>query len=240
MVRNLIQALLRSVYLRKGTVRSGLVGPYRQIKFTITPMMQTRASIFYRSYESIVSDWLTQNVFPGMVIYFVGAHVGVHALFTAKLLNGEGQIIAFEGWDENYQSLVTNVRLNQQFGTTITPVHTCISDRVGQVTMQMGSSDGKHHIADETRASATSISVPSTTLDHYWSQNPACPDLLVIDIEGAEILALHGGATMIETCQPTMILEHHDQIDEITAWFKARNYQVTNLGRRHLIAHECT
>ena len=170
-----------------------------------------------------------------MTVYALGAHVGIHVLNMARGMRGQGHIIAFEGWPENYDSLVNNIDLNSDLSVTVEAIPACVSDRTGTVKMAHGSSDGKHHIVSSDNAAST-IDVPATTLDEFASGSQRCPDLINIDIEGHELAALKGSQTLIETCQPVLLIEHHDQRQALTDWLEARSYRVENLGRRHFVA----
>ncbi|KZN32990.1 hypothetical protein N474_14060 [Pseudoalteromonas luteoviolacea CPMOR-2] len=55
------------------------------------------------------------------------------------------------------------------------------------------------------------IEIPVTSVDTFLSENNVSPDFLKMDIEGAEIEALHGAKSFIQTHKPTLAicLYHH-------------------------------
>jgi FkbM family methyltransferase len=226
--------LLAHTWLRPGTKRSVLLGPYRGLHFYLSPPMRSRLSVFYRAYERDVSAWLAAQIRPGMTIFILGGHVGIHALYAAKLLVGAGCVYVFEGWPENCEALKTNIRINPRLEPQIQAIASCISDHSGSIAMSAGSSDGKHHVSADSGAEA--ISVPAVTLDDFTAEHALRPDLIVMDIEGHELAALHGGQRIIESCRPLLLLEHHDNQALLARWLSARGYRLSDLGRRHTVA----
>jgi FkbM family methyltransferase len=232
--KTLIQSALAAVWLREGTIRRSWFGPYRGLKFALTGPGYTRLGVFYHAYEQSVTDWLKSAVQPGMTIYVVGAHVGIHVLYIASLLKGQGKIYAFEGWPENLAVLKQNIALNAQLGVEIVPVQECVARESGTITMARGGSDGKHHIAGDGESNAETLEVPATSLDDFWAKTGACPDLILIDIEGYELDALQGAEKMIRACKPRLVLEHHNRADALLKWLADHDYTVQRQDKRHI------
>jgi FkbM family methyltransferase len=229
-----LHSILAQTLLRQGTVRQVPLGPYRGLKFYMSEPMMSRVGTFYRAYEPDVSDWLTTHIQPGMAVYIVGGHIGIHVLHVAQLLQGQGRLVVFEGWPENHAALQRNFSLNPQLQVNITLEPQCIAAAPGMIQMAQGSSDGKHHIAAE--GEAQTLEVPATSLDAYWQATNACPDVVLIDIEGFEMDALKGAENLLDACKPVLVLEHHGADAALTGWLSVRNYRVDTLGRRHLVA----
>jgi FkbM family methyltransferase len=232
--KTFLQAALAAVWLREGTVRRSWFGPYRGLKFALVGPGFGRLGVFYRAYEQSVTEWLKAIVQPGMTVYVVGAHVGIHVLYIANLLKGQGKVYAFEGWPENFAVLKQNIQLNPQLGAEIVPVQECVARESGSSIMARGGSDGKHHIADVNAGEAETLEVPATSLDDFWSKTGACPDLILIDIEGYELDALHGAEKLVRACKPHLILEHHERADALRAWLAAHDYPIQRHDKRHL------
>ena len=230
--RNTLHSLLSTLWLREGTVRRGIIGPYRSLNFGLSAPLMTRLSIFYGVYEQNVHHWLTNTVKPGMTVYVIGAHIGVHVLYIAQLLKGKGAIYAFEGWPENYDGLTWNIRLNSRLGVPMTALPLCVARESGSIRMAKGSSDGKHHIAGS--ADEEQITVKATSLDDFWAEHPTCPDLILMDIEGFELDALRGGEKMIAACKPRLALEHHDQQAVLRDWLDSHQYVIQTIDSRHI------
>lgn len=225
---------LVNAWLRPGSTRRVWFGPYRGLVFGLSTPMMSRRSVFYRAYEPEVTRWLRRNVTPGMVVWDIGAHVGIHVLYVAHLLKGQGQVVAFEGWPENVIGLQWNVTLNPALARTVTVMPVCVARQRGTVRMAQGSSDGKHHLAREGEPGA--LEIQATALDDFWRETGVCPDILIIDIEGYEPEALEGGVTMIGACKPRLVLEHHRHAETLLKWLDAQHYTVEMVDARHIFA----
>ena len=232
--RRLFYALAVDPWLREGTTRRVWFGPYRGLVFELAAPMMGRRNVFYRAYEPNVTRWLRQNVRPGMVVWDVGAHVGIHALYIAHLLKGQGRVVALEGWPENAACLRRNVAANPRLSALITQVPQCVARQAGAVRMAEGSSDGKHHLAagDEARC----LEVQATTLDDFWRETGTCPDILILDIEGYELDALEGGSALVQRCRPRLVVEHHQRADALQGWLAAQQYTLESVDDRHIFA----
>jgi hypothetical protein len=55
----------------------------------------------------------------------------------------------------------------------------------------------------------TTIPIESVTLDRYCAEADARPDLVKIDVEGAELLVLQGARELLSESHPALILAVH-------------------------------
>jgi FkbM family methyltransferase len=219
-------------------VRRCWIGPYRGLVFEVSHQVRdTRMSIFYRAYEPEVTKALADLVRPEMVVYDIGAHVGIHALYLARLLGPPGQVVAFEPWSENYCRLVRNIGLNGALEGRITAVPLAVGDHPGGQQMVQGTSDGRHSLA--AHGEAGDRSVTAVRVDDFAREHPPGPDLLLIDVEGREDRVLAGAIETIAQRRPQIILEHHGpaRARALTSWLRDHGYQVAPIGVRHLRAY---
>lgn len=68
-----------------------MFGPARGLWLEISPPLMNRLSVFFRAYEANVTQHLQRIVQPGMTAIVVGAHVGIHTLYIAKLVGKTGR-----------------------------------------------------------------------------------------------------------------------------------------------------
>jgi hypothetical protein len=76
---------------------------------------------------------------------------------------------------------------------------------------------------------ASAITVSTSTLDSYCSQHNVQPDLVKIDVEGAEWSVIEGAYQTIESYSPVMRVEvFKDSAHKDTLWsyFSGLNYRV--------------
>jgi len=95
---------------------------------------------------------------------------------------------------------------------------------------------------EQVKISADMIDVEAITLDDF-SHSHASPDLIKIDVEGAEAAVLRGSEQIFKAKSPLLICEvHHEEaLREVAQWLVDRNYSLQWLGDspnlpRHLVA----
>ena len=236
---NGLKTTAKAVWFTKGSSRRCFIGPYAGLNFHLgTALLSTRMCVFYQAYESEVSDWLGENVKPGMVFYDIGAHIGIHSLYASKLLGDKGSVFSFEPWPENFAELQNNAGINKK-GASITPVNMALARQPGPVPMEEGRSDGTHHLAPSATPAANGhlVKVQATTLDDFARTHPA-PDVMKIDVEGFELDVLEGGAKTLAKVHPSIILEHHgeDLRQKASAFLEGLGYKVEDCRGRQLVA----
>lgn len=182
-LRNALSLMAKVLWFRQGAVRRPWFGPYRGICFVITPQLQTRMVIFRAAYEPQVTDFLRRAVLPNTVLLDVRAHVGIHALFMARLLRGRGAVYAFEAWPENFVTLQENVKANPQLAKQLVLVPLAVGSQCGKARVVKGTTDGRHHLGHGNGE----MSVCMTPLDRFTSYERVCPSLVLVDMEGAEL-----------------------------------------------------
>lgn len=231
------KSVARKVWFRPGTARKCFIGPYAGLTFEICPqLLDSRMIVFYGAYEPEVTRLLEQVLRPGMIALDVGAHVGVHALYMAKLLRSGGLVYAFEPCPENFDLLQKNVLHNREKTTRIIPIRKAVGATDGVAGLTLGVTDGTHHLTQPDEAATLEVEV--TTLDNFWRETQQSPHLILADVEGEEMGLLEGGEKLIRQCKPKIILEHHgpERRWQSENWLKRLGYSVQSVGTRHIYA----
>ncbi|MFM8857493.1 MAG: FkbM family methyltransferase [Actinomycetota bacterium] len=128
----------------------------------------------------------------GDVLYDVGANVGMVTLHASKIC----RTIAFEPDPSFRQRLEANASLNP--GRTFTLEQIAISDSDGSVDLYTDGADGNSPSLVHQRGEGCRVSVTARALDSLVSEGRLpSPTVIKLDIEGAEILALRGGARLL-------------------------------------------
>ena len=159
------------------------------------------------SHEPRIRRLLEELARPGMTAWDVGAHIGFFALVLARRCE---RVVAVEANPENARRLRRNVELND---AAVEVVEAAATDSTGVVELLRGPLSGTHrlagtvgprwkHDADETRTT-----VEATTFDEL-AVRFGTPDLIKIDIEGAEVAALRGATDVLRE-HPTIVCETH-------------------------------
>lgn len=82
------------------------------ILLSISSLRELSRSKSYATKEPNTIKWIENYFKPGDVIYDIGANIGQYSLYSAKLLNSDCQIYAFEPEALNYAKLNINIKLN--------------------------------------------------------------------------------------------------------------------------------
>ncbi len=168
------------------------------------------------------------------VIYDLGANVGIYSLALAAD-SPERRLFAVEADPRTRSQLRANVSSNG------------LGDQIETVGCGVGEMDGSRQFyrstypecSGFTRESATrwEATVAETTevavrrLDTL-AANHSPPDAIKLDVEGAEPAVLRGGRETLETYQPTLFIEIHqeglsaDTAGAVGEQLEARNYQI--------------
>jgi FkbM family methyltransferase len=183
--------------------------------------LKTEKSRWLGTYEPELQAALCEFLKPGMTVYDVGANIGYITLMLAHQTGANGKVFAFEALPVNIERIQKNISLNKL--TNVTVVSGAVLDKTGSVTFYVHESVGMGKAAGSAgRREAqykAEITVPGLSLDEfvYGDGNPL-PDVIKMDIEGGEVLALPGMKRILHEHHPLMLLELHGPESEKVAW----------------------
>ncbi len=183
--------------------------------------LQEEKDYWLGTYETDLQTAIRELVLPGMVAYDVGANVGYISLLLARAVGPQGRVIAFEALPANVERLRLNLTLNPE-GERVYVVHAAVTDSSGEVRFLVGPSGGMGKAegsAGRQAEYASSITVPGLALDDFTaSAAPPLPQVIKIDIEGGEVLALPGMRRLLADAQPLVLMELHGPEAARAAW----------------------
>lgn len=226
-----IGPLLYDLYLRlffdEGkvvTIKEGPLGGKAWIRF----MRTTNESYIIGNYEAPIQKTLAKYLRPKMVFYDVGANGGFFSLLGAALVGSNGKVVAFEPHPATAKQLKRQMRVNNMLHVDV--VVAAVSDKIGTAKLSDDTSSDMLSLVDAHKAKRT-ITVRTTTIDHE-TKTRALPDLIKIDVEGAEIDVLRGAYHLICTKKPILLVELHSpevavQYDEMVAKLGYRTQDLT-------------
>jgi FkbM family methyltransferase len=184
--------------------------------------LQTEKDFWLGTYEPELQATVRNFVKPGMVAYDVGANIGYITLLLCRAVGERGQVFAFEALPGNVERLRNNVAING-LNVRVTIVPAAVVDRQGLVRFLVGPSGGmgkaEGSVGRQKQVYAESIQVAGLTLDDFVYElgNPA-PQVVKMDIEGGEVLALPGMKRVLIEARPLILLELHGPEAARTAW----------------------
>lgn len=145
-------------------------------------------------YEQETTVLCKRIIKPGMRVADVGAHAGYFTRLYSDLVGSTGVVYAFEPDPENFALLKKNTRHLKN--VKLFPM--AVSDKVGTVNFYETENNTGCHSLIASRSRSNKIIVNSTTLDALFNSGEIQRlDLIKIDIEGAEPMALKGMQSVI-------------------------------------------
>jgi FkbM family methyltransferase len=187
------------------------------------------------TYEVDLQTAIQQQVRPGWVAYDVGANIGYISLLLARAVGPDGQVHVFEALPDNLERLQQHVQVNGlDKQVLVNPL--AVSAVSGPVDFLIGPSGAMGKVSGsagrETHLQGA-IQVAGIALDDYVYRdgNPP-PQVVKMDIEGGEVLALEGMRRLLSEYRPLMFLELHGPEAAQVAWevFNQSGYRICRMS----------
>jgi FkbM family methyltransferase len=196
-----------------------LMGPLRGRRWVLSSSFR---SCWLGLYELDKQRVFKRLVRPGDVVYDVGANVGYYTLVGSVLAGSRGRVIAFEPLPRNLGLLRRHVALNRLRNVTV--FAGAVSDRVGTARFDAGAIPEMAHLSDQG-----GIEVELFQLDALVDGGRVPPpDVMKIDVEGAELDVLRGASRLIDAHRPRMLIAtHYVRVHaDVIAFLEGRGYAV--------------
>jgi FkbM family methyltransferase len=147
----------------------------------------------------------------------VGANVGFYSLLLGRLVSPSGTVLAFEPDPANYAWLRHNISLNPSLSITAKRMALGKRDGYGSMVHLRSSTQGKVLYSEEVDTAADPQTlIPVRRLDELVSSGALPPpDLIKIDVEGAELDVVEGMQVLLRTKRPLLFCEMHGNLLEM-------------------------
>ena len=164
------------------------VGGFRIYSNTIDRLL---ASLMWKfeSLEGYESQVLKDHLKKGMTIIDIGANIGYYTLLMGQITGPDGIVYAFEPEPNNFRLLSKNILKNNI--QNIHPFQKAVSDKNGFIKLFISKEHRGDHKIFETDDKRPSITVDQISIDDFLKDKRKI-DLIKMDIQGAEHLALEG------------------------------------------------
>jgi len=230
----LVRALVAPVrwWLRRGSMRvdAGLAQGLR-LSLAHIPISHAHAGLLASGLlELSVQQAMKRLLAHGDVFYDVGANVGFFALAGARLVGPAGAVYAFEPVPENAAAIRASAELNGL--ANIEVVAKAVGRATGRDRLLLVEdlswshleSRGLHPLATGT------LEIETVAIDDLVADGRLRPPQLVkIDVEGAEIDVLEGMRKTMEEHRPAIVCELHDTAAAFIETMEALGYATSNL-----------
>jgi FkbM family methyltransferase len=155
------------------------------------------------AYEPEVQRALVRLLRPGMTFWDIGAHAGFMTLLAARLVGERGLVHAFEPAEPTRQRLRTALRANDAANIVVYDV--AVGATSGTTRLYSHDSSSMWTTVAEL-GEGPAVDVTARTLDELTEELGA-PDVIKVDVEGAETDVLRGGSALLASGRSTLLVE---------------------------------
>lgn len=183
-------------------------------------------------------DWAQEFVKPGMTVWDVGANVGIFTFASAFFAGPAGKVLGMEP-DTFMSSLLQRsamVPCKSRAEIRILPV--AMSNKIGIAEFAIAARGrSSNHLADVNGNEMSGgdryhMTVLTVTMD-WLIQNTPPPDVIKIDVEGAEHMVLEGGYGLISKAHPLLLCEvNSSNSDTVSGLLTTLGYEMFDLNDR--------
>lgn len=236
--KKLFRAIMRHTVGKNNRV---ILGPLKGMLFT------SRALEILGIYEAHVQEALCDNLKEGDIFYDVGANVGYFSLLGLKLVGPKGYVYAFEPLPDHVTTLRHNMYSNGFSNYTVVP--DAVSNFVGKSDFYLEGGGRSETSSFTPRLGGIPLVVNTITLDAFVKKTP-WPNVIKVDVEGAEVLVLQGALQILSKASaPIWIVEiHTKEHDDLVREILSRHgyhintlrsfYKTKRVYPLHVIVHK--
>ena len=160
------------------------------------------------TYELPLQEAIWRLLKPGDVFYDVGANAGFFSLIAARAVGPTGRVVAFEPEPSNAACIAEQLRLNELPQCHV--VQKAVGDKSSTMIFRRGDDSSTGRLIAEGERLPADIAVPVITLDGFAGEGNEIPDLVKIDVEGAEVEVLQGAQRLLRSpAPPKLLIEIH-------------------------------
>jgi FkbM family methyltransferase len=205
--------------------------PWFQLRRRLHPRLEAVKTLSFRGLK-LCLDWRSSEHVPlreilireeywpepafrpstGQSVVDVGANAGIYSVYAATQVGRQGRVIAIEPNPAVITRLERNVTTNAM-GDVCTVIPAAISSQAGVGSLIVGANTAISHLGAPGRPG---VKVPVRTLDEVVDGfNLAGIDLMKIDVEGAELAVLQGGANAVRRSRRIVIEVSEETADAV-------------------------
>jgi FkbM family methyltransferase len=190
-------------------------GPLRGAKFVLGTLTGEGggASVYFNMIETEQTAAFANALGDGQVLFDIGANVGYYTILGARLVGPRGRVVAVEPVVRNLAHLYRHIVMNKAYNVLI--VSAACSDTVSLATFSLGQNYAMGSLVDNdgerNEGKKELLLVPTVTVDAMVKQLRISPDVVKVDVEGAELSVLKGAQTTLCEARPRIFLSTHSE-----------------------------
>lgn len=140
----------------------------------------------------------------------VGAHIGLVTLPVASVMAADGRLVSFEPAESNRRLLLRHLAANAFASVVVEGALVGDSEAAAVEFYEMDDASGMNTVvAGAMDGAYRAVTKSQVTLDGYCERNGLSPQVIKIDVEGAELGVLRGARRIIASCRPSIFLSVH-------------------------------
>jgi FkbM family methyltransferase len=140
-------------------------------------------------YEPYTLQLFKDAIKPGATVLDIGANIGYFTLAAARQAGSHGKVYAFEPGPDNFELLMRNIEINEL--TNVTAFRKAVGNESKTVTLTLAEDSDQHSLFVPPMVASTGTTpVECVALDDFLGG--LVPDVMKLDVEGNELLALDG------------------------------------------------
>lgn len=205
-----------------------VVGPLKGARFILGSLSGEGggASVYFNRMEPEQTAAMVQEIRPGQTFFDIGANVGYYSILASRLVGPAGKIAAFEPLVRNLSYLHRHVELNRADNIRLLPF--ALSSENTILSFSTGPNSAMGHL--ELNGGGD-VLVPTVTLDEIAERLGLIPDVMKMDVEGAEMEVFRGAERILSEARPTIFLSTHspELREQCLALLKDYGYSVESL-----------
>ena len=178
------------------------------------------------------------------IVFDVGAHIGLCSLPISRVLAENGSCFAFEPAEVNLKYLSSHLKMNNIENVKVIP-HLLGEKPLEKVNFFIHKeSSGMSSVCRSKKKLDLfkEVQKKQVTIDDFVQEHNCIPELLKIDVEGAEMSVLLGGEKVLKKYHPQIILSVHPKqiemmgytLEDLIKIIHSFDYEILNIDNSKL------
>ncbi len=169
------------------------------------------------------------------VVFDVGAHIGLYTLPLSRVLAQGGRVVAFEPSAANVRSLRRHLEINRIDNVEIQNILVAEANKDNVIFYEADGPDPMNAMQlSSKRKGYEKVFRQQVSLDQFCDAAKIFPEVMKIDVEGAEFKVLQGAQQLLREKGPQIFLSVHpqlmalfgDSIEGLKSLIKSLGYQI--------------
>lgn len=183
-----------------------VTGPLKGARFILGAMSGEGggATVYFNRTETEQTAAMIKVVKSGNTFFDIGANIGYYSILASRLVGKKGKVVAFEPLIRNISYLHRHVELNGADNVRVLPFALSTGNTI--LSFSTGENSAMGHLDAN---GGGEMLVPTVSLDEIAQRLDLLPNVMKIDVEGAEMDVFRGAERVLTEAHPTIFLSTH-------------------------------